>query len=196
MAPHPITAATKPQGIALPRGVDRMMPALWDPHTHTMACWGMMGLFALAFVAATVFGVTAAYGRYGQTRGGVDARVAWCLQELPSFVVPIVCAGIAVKHGDVAISRAQNVVLLAMFAAHYFQRALIYPMQIVSDKRTPWSILAGAFVFCTVNGYLQVCIVGDEDRVEGVPLLTMSDLWGWSRCTVTCDTCRDTTFVV
>lgn len=67
--------------------------------------------------------ISAPYGRY--TRGGygfpVNVRVAWVLQECPSFLIPVFVAGYL---GGDKITGAlnPNVVLLSMFLLHYFQR--------------------------------------------------------------------------
>ena len=74
--------------------------------------------------------ISAPYGRY--SRGGygfgVNARVAWVLQECPSFLVPVFVAGYL--GGDKITGTINpNVVLLSMFLLHYFQR---YVLQVTS----------------------------------------------------------------
>ena len=70
----------------------------------------------------------APYGRY--TRGGygfgVNVRVAWVIQESPSFLVPVFVAGYL--GGDKITGTVNpNVILLSMFLLHYFQRyAILY----------------------------------------------------------------------
>ncbi|VDO91681.1 unnamed protein product [Heligmosomoides polygyrus] len=81
----------------------------------------------------------------------IPARVAWVVQEMPSFVIPlcyiIQCRSLA------------GVVLLTVFLLHYFNRTFIYPFQIKSGNGTPWYICLSAIVFCIWNGYIQVCVI-------------------------------------
>lgn len=77
-----------------------------------------------AFATAVVQSIMSApYGRY--TRGGygfsMNARLAWLLQECPSFLVPVFVAGYL--GGDqITGTLNPNVVLLSMFLLHYFHR--------------------------------------------------------------------------
>ncbi len=42
-----------------------------------------------------------------------------------------------------------------LFAAHYINRDLIYPMRIKTDTKIPLEIVIAAFTFTSANGYLQ-----------------------------------------
>ena len=70
--------------------------------------------------------ISAPYGRHarGGYGFGVNVRLAWVLQECPSFVVPVFVAGYL--GGDkITGTFNPNVVLLSMFLLHYFQRYVI-----------------------------------------------------------------------
>jgi hypothetical protein len=49
-----------------------------------------------------------------------------------------------------------NVVLLAWFTAHYLYRSLVFPLCMSPSSRFPLGAAAVAFLYCAVNGYLQV----------------------------------------
>ena len=109
-------------------------------------------------------GAVAPYGRYADAKAlgisdwgpKVPAQLAWCLQELPSLVVPLVCL---VRPGWGPAS-ATNGVLLLGFLAHYAHRALVYPLRIRGGAPTPLYVMASAFSFTLLNGYLQAGALG------------------------------------
>lgn len=94
------------------------------------------------------------YGYFGPA-GSILAfpipnRVAWFVQEVPAFIVPLICLAIAPAPVPLA-----NKVVLGMFLAHYFQRSFIYSLRIRGTKGSPLSLTLGAFFFCAGNGLLQ-----------------------------------------
>jgi len=113
-----------------------------------------MALSACALARGTV----APYGRYAAVKSfgvswgaPIPGRLAWCVQELPSLLVPLLCL---CRRGWRAPA-AGNGWLLFFFLAHYFNRALVYPLRIRGGKPTPLYVAAAAFGFTLVNGYLQ-----------------------------------------
>uniref|UniRef100_A0A8C9T0N1 Steroid 5-alpha reductase C-terminal domain-containing protein n=1 Tax=Scleropages formosus TaxID=113540 RepID=A0A8C9T0N1_SCLFO len=58
------------------------------------------------------------YGRYSNTKYGfpINAKLAWFLQELPAFVVPLL---IVVGMSGAKLSQLPNRLLLLMFFCHY-----------------------------------------------------------------------------
>lgn len=80
-----------------------------------MICWGFCNFVMLQFT-------TAPYGRYSRSGWGalVPARLAWFLQELPSFVVPLFI--ILGRYGDFHKTDIHNKALIGCFLAHYFHR--------------------------------------------------------------------------
>lgn len=80
-----------------------------------MICWGFCNLVMLQFT-------TAPYGRYNRSGWGalVPARLAWFLQELPSFVVPLFI--VLGRYEDFHNMDINNKALIGCFLAHYFHR--------------------------------------------------------------------------
>ncbi|XP_074144231.1 3-oxo-5-alpha-steroid 4-dehydrogenase 2 isoform X1 [Sminthopsis crassicaudata] len=80
----------------------------------------------------------------------LPARVAWFLQELPSFLVP---AGLIAwqpqPHFDLP-----GTLLLGLFCGHYFHRTFIYSL-LTRGSPFPLKILFPGLIFCTMNGFLQ-----------------------------------------
>ena len=76
------------------------------------------------------FGLDVPYGRYRDSKwtrscawiweGTINTNVSWFLQELPSFVVPVL---LAVCYNSQRASIA-NAILLSMFCVHYFHRCV------------------------------------------------------------------------
>ncbi|KAM8841157.1 3-oxo-5-alpha-steroid 4-dehydrogenase 1 isoform 1-T1 [Spinachia spinachia] len=95
------------------------------------------------------------YGRYATSRYGfpVNARLAWFVQELPAFLVPL-CLLVWTSAGKTSL--LPNRLLIAMYFCHYVHRSLIYPFLIRGGKPTPFASFALAVVFCIYNGYMQI----------------------------------------
>ncbi|XP_053565151.1 3-oxo-5-alpha-steroid 4-dehydrogenase 2 [Bombina bombina] len=98
--------------------------------------------------------IPAGYGKHieNNTKQGyimIPAKYAWFIQELPSFLVPLLL---------ILVSRQQNVfscmMLLLMFCGHYFQRTFIYSA-FTRGRPSPINIVIMAASFCTFNGFLQ-----------------------------------------
>ncbi|KAJ8412762.1 hypothetical protein AAFF_G00117130 [Aldrovandia affinis] len=91
------------------------------------------------------------YGRYvGPTQERLlPARVAWLLQELPSFLVPVFL--VLTAH---APSRLGRNLLLWTFCLHYFQRTFIFSA-LTKGQPSPLKIVISAAVFCSINGFIQ-----------------------------------------
>ncbi|XP_048863155.1 3-oxo-5-alpha-steroid 4-dehydrogenase 2-like [Brienomyrus brachyistius] len=92
------------------------------------------------------------YGRYLDTSKPalmVPAKVAWFLQELPSFLVPMVLLYTA----DEVSAMGRNL-LLSTFCLHYFQRTFIYSL-LNKGRPTHLQIMISAMIFCSINGFFQ-----------------------------------------
>jgi 3-oxo-5-alpha-steroid 4-dehydrogenase 1 len=72
--------------------------------------------------------------------------------ESPSLLVPLLCL---VPDPAPCLVQPSNKILLGLFAFHYFNRAIIFPMRMRGGKPMPLSVMLSALVFCTWNGYLQ-----------------------------------------
>ena len=79
----------------------------------------MIATGALVFILLQV--IRSAYGRYGNRSWGpdIDPKVAWFIQELPSFLVPV---SLLLFTDCPKLSGLPNKILLAIFLIHYFQR--------------------------------------------------------------------------
>ncbi|XP_068928393.1 3-oxo-5-alpha-steroid 4-dehydrogenase 2 [Petaurus breviceps papuanus] len=80
----------------------------------------------------------------------LPARVAWFLQELPSFVVP--AALLAWQPHP--LFGPPGTLLLSLFCGHYFHRSFIYAL-LTRGKPFPLHVHFYALTFCTLNGFLQ-----------------------------------------
>ncbi|XP_026869507.1 3-oxo-5-alpha-steroid 4-dehydrogenase 2a isoform X2 [Electrophorus electricus] len=92
------------------------------------------------------------YGRYVDSgaRGlTVPAKAAWLIQELPSFLVPMVLLLTTESSADVG-----RTILLWTFCLHYFQRTFVFSL-LSKGRPCPLFITTSAVVFCSVNGFLQ-----------------------------------------
>ncbi|KAM4027070.1 3-oxo-5-alpha-steroid 4-dehydrogenase 1 [Anomaloglossus baeobatrachus] len=109
-----------------------------------MVLMGALSFLLLRFIQVP-------YGRYSSSTFGppVPVRVAWFVQELPSFAVPV-------YHLIVYTETAgASLVLLGAFICHYAQRTLVFPFLIRGGKPTPLASFCLALIFCCYNGYLQ-----------------------------------------
>lgn len=68
-----------------------------------------------------MFGMKAKYGRYSSPKSlGLQAPIAWLLQECPSFFVPL--ALIIHRRASLFNNLNTNVIILGYFMIHYFNR--------------------------------------------------------------------------
>ncbi|XP_076851300.1 3-oxo-5-alpha-steroid 4-dehydrogenase 2a [Brachyhypopomus gauderio] len=92
------------------------------------------------------------YGRYVDAGGRslmVPARLAWLVQELPSFLVPVLLLLSTESLTDVGRN-----ILIWTFCLHYFQRTFIFSL-LTKGRPSPLFIVVSAVVFCSINGFLQ-----------------------------------------
>uniref|UniRef100_A0A3B1JG99 3-oxo-5-alpha-steroid 4-dehydrogenase n=1 Tax=Astyanax mexicanus TaxID=7994 RepID=A0A3B1JG99_ASTMX len=92
------------------------------------------------------------YGRYVDLQHPgvmVPAKAAWLIQELPSFLVPVLLMLTTESSTDLG-----RYILLWTFILHYFQRTFIYAL-LTKGRPCPLYIVVSAVVFCSVNGFLQ-----------------------------------------
>ncbi|KAE8601753.1 hypothetical protein XENTR_v10013781 [Xenopus tropicalis] len=100
------------------------------------------------------FTYPAAYGKHvatGKKQNGfmVPAKYGWFIQELPSFLVPVVVILYRQQCNSLGCK-----MLSFMFCGHYFQRTFIYSA-FTRGRPSPLRIVLMAVVFCTYNGFLQ-----------------------------------------
>ncbi|KAM9362512.1 3-oxo-5-alpha-steroid 4-dehydrogenase 2a [Symphorus nematophorus] len=92
------------------------------------------------------------YGRYAPpTRGRrCPARLAWFLQEVPSFVLPL----LLLLQSEEPRAGPGRTLLLCTFILHYFHRSFVYAF-LTRGRPVPLPIVLYAAVFCSINGFLQ-----------------------------------------
>lgn len=116
----------------------------------------MIAMGLLAFIPL-LLGVQAPYGKYADKASKLgmgwlqmNPKLAWLLQELPSFAIP---AGFWATSSNPAVwTVSPQSILLACFLLHYLNRTFIYPLRIRGGKPTPFAVFAMAFFFCLWNG--------------------------------------------
>lgn len=115
--------------------------------------WVLWGAFGLALVTASYLCVVAApYGRHARTGYGptLDNAISWVLMEAPAALLPLLLVAIAGRFDVVTL------VLLAIWEAHYLQRAFVYPWLIRGrGARVPLLVPISGALFNVLNGYLN-----------------------------------------
>jgi 3-oxo-5-alpha-steroid 4-dehydrogenase 1 len=111
-----------------------------------LAAWVLLALIS----GVLLLRIQAPYGRYQRRGWGplVPARLAWPLMESPALVlVPLLFALSEYRASLVAWT------FVALWAAHYAQRTLVYPfLSRVAGRPMPLSILLLSGLFNLING--------------------------------------------
>lgn len=127
-----------------------------EPQIVDLFCGAMFLVGIIVYLVLQY--LTANYGRYSYYSNifkfGINARLAWFSQEVPSFGIPV--AFIWIEHQKIGHFNFTKLALVGLFILHYWQRTFIYSFLIRGGKPTPFIIWTLAFLFCTVNGYIQV----------------------------------------
>ena len=114
----------------------------------------VIGWFALAAVFLPIlFLIPAPYGRHMRRGWGpaISSRIGWILMEAPAAATVAVCFFVSAHNRG-----ATAVVFLLMWEAHYIHRGLVYPLRTRGGaKRTTAGVVAAAFAWNVVNGYLN-----------------------------------------
>ncbi|CAK6951751.1 -oxo-5-alpha-steroid 4-dehydrogenase 2b [Scomber scombrus] len=79
----------------------------------------------------------------------VPARLAWFLQEMPAFFIPLLLTLTSYRPSSMG-----KTLLLGTFSMHYFQRTFVYSLR-TRGKPFPLSVMVAAGLFCSLNGFLQ-----------------------------------------
>lgn len=120
-----------------------------------MIITGVFTFIALKFVNAPYGRHHSALSASEKTYWGpmIPARFAWMLMESPTLWW---CAWFVSQH-SFPMGDPHKLILLACFVAHYFHRALLYPLYACSSSASPmpFSIMFLAFSFCFWNGFNQ-----------------------------------------
>ncbi|KAF7216580.1 3-oxo-5-alpha-steroid 4-dehydrogenase 2 [Nothobranchius furzeri] len=93
----------------------------------------------------------AKYGRYSlEGSRCCPARLGWFLQEVPAFLMPLVL----LLGSEAPASETGRTLVLCMFMLHYFYRSFVYSLK-TRGRPVPLQIVVSAFIFCSLNGFLQ-----------------------------------------
>lgn len=119
-------------------------------NAYSLAVWIWTGIALL--VMPVIFFKTAPYGRHtpAGARFTIQSRFGWLIMEAPSALVIALMLLIAPPES------VAPWLLLALWELHYVHRAFIYPFRMrAGDKPMPLAIVASAFLFTSVNGFLN-----------------------------------------
>ncbi len=114
--------------------------------------WLLWAWFALpVIIFVSLFFVTAPYGRHAKRTGGpsLPAWLGWVVMESPSVIAFAACW---------LFGRRTPVTwaFFALWQLHYVNRTYIFPFRMRgASKPMPLGVIAGAFFFTLVNGYLN-----------------------------------------
>lgn len=135
---------------------------------------GVLLLGGSAYFLWQVRNTCSAYGRYSEPQGRfLPSRMAWFLQESPSFLLPLLLLLLTQpeeqvepeQQGSEAAGRSRwtetgtgtgtgRTLLVWTFMLHYFHRSFIYAF-LTKGQPVPLFIVISAAVFCSLNGFLQ-----------------------------------------
>ncbi|CAG09532.1 unnamed protein product, partial [Tetraodon nigroviridis] len=79
----------------------------------------------------------------------VPAPLAWFLQEMPAFLIPLLLT--LTPH---QASGTGKRLLLGTFVTHYFQRTFIYSF-LTRGRPFPLNVMVAGAFFCSLSGFLQ-----------------------------------------
>ena len=120
-----------------------------EVYQYLLLAW--FGVAACVFIALQF--LTAPYGRHARAGWGptIHRTAGWVIMESPAVIVFTACFLTSDRRQDpVAIA------FLLLWLLHYVYRAFIYPFRLRGGQlRMPLSVVAMAFGFNVMNGYLQ-----------------------------------------
>lgn len=118
-------------------------------HQFNWFIWIWIAIAVIVFF--TLLRITAPYGRHTKTGWGplIDNKLGWMVME---FFVLVVLAYFILTGTNV--QSVTNVVILSLFAFHYLNRSLIFPLRLkTKGKKMPLSIVLMAMCFNLANGF-------------------------------------------
>jgi len=127
-----------------------------DAKTYQTLVVVMLALALVTFVALRF--IVAPYGRHARKGWGptLPDRVGWMIMESPSLLLFSAIFWIGPHHGEI-VPR----VLWALWALHYGNRCLVYPLQLASNgKRMPVAIVLMAIAFNVLNSTINASWIG------------------------------------
>jgi len=116
-------------------------------------------LTVAAVTCVALFFVAAPYGRHTRSGWGptIENRLGWIVMEAPAALVFAAWFAFG-RWADTTTA----LVFFGLWEVHYVHRAFIYPLGLRGrDKRMPVAVVGMAFLFNSVNGYLNGCYLFD-----------------------------------
>jgi len=125
----------------------------FDQEKNFIVCfsYGILTCGILVFISFLKGGKGVKMGKFADsTKPALNAKLAWLIQESPSFFVPV----FVVFHNSHANVPTPNMIIIFMFISHYFYRSFIY-VYLMNKKSTDVSlqIMTFAFFFTSINGF-------------------------------------------
>ena len=134
---------------------------LWQGAADDGAWWHRFAALSIIAASPVVFAILffaqpSTYGKLhvqGRSWLGplISAKWCWMLFESPNLIW--VFYGV---NGLSASLPPANTLLLAWFGIHYFRRCILYPLSMSTTSKHPIGTAVLAFLYCSINGYLQV----------------------------------------
>lgn len=92
-----------------------------EEELYILDCLSYLMMLMALVTCLTLLFENVPYGRYTSTKYGfpVNVKVAWSVQELPAFLVPL---SLILWASPVKITDLPNQLLLGMYFCHYVQR--------------------------------------------------------------------------
>lgn len=81
--------------------------------------WIISAIFV--FILEIILGIRAPYGRYNTTNKGIPVKLAWFIQEFPSFLIPSYL--IYYYWSSITLTKF---LIVSLYLIHYFQRYVTY----------------------------------------------------------------------
>jgi steroid 5-alpha reductase family enzyme len=121
--------------------------------------WAVVTEFVLALITVLLLvRVSAPYGRYERTGWGptLPAPTGWVLMELPAVVLFALFFFTGENRSEIV-----PLVLLGLWQLHYLNRTFLFPVRMrARGRRMPWLIVFLAFVFNTLNAFVNAWWIG------------------------------------
>ena len=108
--------------------------------------------------------IKAPYGRYNVENTGIPVRIAWFIQELPSFAVPFY---LVYNHWNTITTT--KLVIISFFLIHYFQRFVNKSLRERNMSREILFYTFQRFHFSTADSWWQTKFI--HDHCYGIYLL-------------------------
>jgi hypothetical protein len=141
--------------------------------TYTILVVAWIGLAVILF--PVLLQITVPYGRHSSKNWGpmISNRLGWSLMELPALLI---FSFLMLQYGDL-----RNIPVIAasiLWIVHYFHRAVLFPFRIRTyGKQMPLVILLFAFVFNTINGYINgrwLTYLNSDHAMTGITTLRVT----------------------